>query len=419
MIGVAKALARLSRRELSAEELVRECLGQIAEREPVVQAWEVLDAEGALAEARRIDALRDRPPLCGLPVGIKDLIDTADLPTAYGSPIHRGHRPEQDAECVRRLRDAGAVVLGKTVTTEFAVYSPGKTRNPRDPSRTPGGSSSGSAAAVADGMVPVALGSQTAGSVVRPASYCGVVGFKPSYGALPLQGVHPLAPSLDTLGFFVRAVEDIPLVMSVLSGAAPVPIRSARPRLGFCRTEAWPRAAPGTQKAVEDAAALLGAREVDLGPAFEGLIDAQIAIMGAEASQALRDKPQSELSGKLRDFLREGAKVRPERLRAAHDQADRCRRELDGIFGTVDALLTPAAPAEAPEGLAATGDPIFCRIWTLLGTPCISLPVLSGPAGLPIGLQAIGPRNRDGELLSAAAWIEGALAERQAPGLRS
>ena len=415
---VADAVSRLSRRELSAEELVRECLGQIAERDPVVQAWEVLDAAGALAEARRIDALRDRPLLCGLPVGIKDLIDTADLPTAYGSPLHRGHRPQQDAECVRRLRDAGAVVLGKTVTTEFAVYSPGKTRNPRDPSRTPGGSSSGSAAAVADGMVPVALGSQTAGSVIRPASYCGVVGFKPTYGALPLRGVHPLAPSLDTLGFFVRAVEDIPLVMSVLSGAAPVPIRSAKPRLGICRTEAWPRAAPGTQKAIEDAAAMLGAREVELGPAFEGLIDAQIAIMGAEASQALRDKPESGLSAKLRDFLKEGAKVTPERLRAARDQAGRCRRELDGIFANVDALLTPAAPAEAPEGLGATGDPIFCRLWTLLGTPSISLPVLSGPAGLPIGLQAIGPRDRDGDLLSAAAWIEGAFAERQPP-LRS
>src|SRR5947199_2471695 len=227
-MGAAQAVALLSRRELSAEELVRHCLARIAEREPTVQAWEVLDAEGALAAARRMDRLRDRPPLCGLPVGVKDLIDTADLPTAYGSPIHRGHQPSHDAESVRRLREAGAIVLGKTVTTEFAVYSPGKTRNPHDPSRTPGGSSSGSAAAVADGMVPAALGSQTAGSVIRPASYCGVMGFKPSFGLLPLEGVHPLAPSLDTLGLFVRALDDIPLLVSVLS-SSPVPqIRPAR-----------------------------------------------------------------------------------------------------------------------------------------------------------------------------------------------
>jgi Asp-tRNA(Asn)/Glu-tRNA(Gln) amidotransferase A subunit family amidase len=415
VIGVAEAVARLSRRELSAEELVRQSLARIAEREPVVQAWEVLDAAGALAEARRIDILRDRPPLCGLPVGVKDLIDTADLPTAYGSPIHRGHRPAQDAECVRRLRDAGAVVLGKTVTTEFALYSPGKTRNPRDPTRTPGGSSSGSAAAVADGMVPVALGSQTAGSVIRPASYCGVVGFKPTHGVLPLQGIHPLAPSLDTLGFFVREIEDVPLILSVLSGAPPVRIRNTKPRLGLCRTEAWPRAAPETQNAVEKAASSLGVREVELGPAFSGLIDAQIAIMGAEASHALGDKPENQLSPKLREFLREGAKVTPERLRAARDHADRCRRELGKIFASVDALLTPAAPGEAPEGLGATGDPIFCRLWTLLGTPCISLPVLTGTAGLPIGLQIVGAPNREADLLSAAWWIQRSFRERQPP----
>ena len=405
MIGAAEAVARLTRRDLSANELLRQCLARIAEREPEVQAWETLDAEGALAEARRIDSLRDRPPLCGLPVGVKDLIDTADLPTGYGSPIHRGHRPAKDAECVRRLREAGAVVLGKTVTTEFAVYSPGKTRNPRDLSRTPGGSSSGSAAAVADGMVPVALGSQTAGSVVRPAAFCGVIGFKPTYGALPLEGVHPLAPSLDTLGIFVRAIEDVPLMLSALSGVAAAPIRSTRPRLGFCRTEAWPTAAPETQRAIEDAAAALGAKEIEPGPAFAGLIDAQIAIMGAEAAQELAAKPQDALSARLRDFLRDGARVSPERLRAARDQAERCRRELDAIFSGFDALLTPATIGEAPAGLAATGDPIFCRIWTLLRVPCISLPVLTGPAGLPLGLQVVGARGRDPDLISAAAFI--------------
>ncbi len=407
-MGAAEAVALLSRRELSAEELVRRCLARIAEREPAVQAWEVVDAEGALAEARRIDRLRDRPPLCGLPVGVKDLIDTGDLPTAYGSPIHRGHQPEHDAECVRRLRGAGAIVLGKTVTTEFAVYTPGKTRNPHDPSRTPGGSSSGSAAAVADGMVPAALGSQTAGSIVRPASYCGVIGFKPTQGVLPLQGIHPLAPSLDTLGFFVSAIEDVPVLLSALSGARSLEIRTSKPRLGLCRTEAWPRAEPETRKAIEDAARTLGAREVELGPAFEGLIDAQVAVMGHEASRALAGEPETELSQRLREFLREGAKVTPERLRSARDQADRCRRQLDEIFATFDALLTPAATGEAPIGLAATGDPLFCRIWTLLGVPCASLPVLTGPAGLPVGLQVVGGRNREDVLLSACAWILGA-----------
>ena len=405
MIGAAQAVARLSRREISAEELVRECLERIAAREPQVQAWEVLDAEGALAQARRIDRLRDRPPLFGLPVGVKDLIDTADLPTAYGSPIHRGHRPERDAECVRRLREAGAVVLGKTVTTEFAVYAPGKTRNPRDPSRTPGGSSSGSAAAVADGMVPAALGSQTAGSVIRPASFCGVIGFKPTHGLLPLEGVHPLAPSLDTLGVFVAAIEDVPLLLGALAGAPAREVPEAKPRLAFCRTEAWPRAAPETRTLLEKAGMSLGAREIELGPGFTGLIDAQIAIMGAEAARALKDEPEAEISGKLREFLRAGREVSAERLRAAREQADSCRRALDAIFEDLDAILTPAAVGEAPPGLDATGDPVFCRIWTLLGVPCVSLPVLQGPSGLPIGLQIVGRRGADERLVSSAAWI--------------
>jgi Asp-tRNA(Asn)/Glu-tRNA(Gln) amidotransferase A subunit family amidase len=405
MIGAAEALARLERGELSAEELVRDCLARIEEREPVVQAWEALDVDGALREARRIDRMRDKPPLGGLPLGVKDLIDTKDLPTAYGSPIHRGHRPAADAGCVRLLREAGAIVLGKTVTTEFAVYSPGKTRNPHDPARTPGGSSSGSAAAVADGMVPFALGSQTAASVVRPASFCGVIGFKPTHGLVPLDGVHPLAPSLDTLGFFVRRLEDAAPLLEVLVGRPALKMDTGRPRLGFVRTEAWPRAAPETQRAVEDAARRLEAREIELGAAFTGLVDAQIAIMGAEASQALREEPRERLSPMLRQFLQDGAAVPPERLSAAREQAERCRHEMDTVFRRIDALVTPAAVGEAPVGLETTGDPLFSRIWTLLGTPCLSLPVLRGPAGLPIGLQVVGPRGDEGRLLGAASWI--------------
>lgn len=398
MIGAAEAVAQLSRREISAEKLVRRCLARIAEREPVVQAWEALDAEAAIAEARRIDALRDRPPLYGLPIGVKDLIDTADLPTAYGSPIHRGHQPSHDAESVRRLREAGAIVLGKTVTTEFAVYSPGKTRNPHDPSRTPGGSSSGSAAAVADGMVPAALGSQTAGSVIRPASYCGVMGFKPSFGLLPLEGVHPLAPSLDTLGFFVRQVADVPWIAAALSGGArPAAIvELARPpRLGLCRTDQWARAERTTQRLVEDAAVRLGSAGAEVRDieAFAGLAAAQAIVMAVEAAQVFREERQrndARLSPTFRALLEEGERCAPERLREAREVAERGRRELDDVFGSVDALLTPAALGEAPIGLQSTGDPAFCRAWTLLGCPCISLPVLKGPAGLPIGLQIVG-----------------------------
>jgi amidase len=405
MIGAAEAIARLERGELSAEQLVRDCLARIEEREPVVQAWEALDVDGALREARRIDRLREKPPLCGLPVGVKDLIDTRDLPTGYGSPIYRGHRPAADAECVRRLREAGAIVLGKTVTTEFAVYSPGRTRNPRDPSRTPGGSSSGSAAAVADGMVPVALGSQTAASVVRPASFCGVIGLKPTHGLIPLAGVLSLAPSLDTLGFFVQKIEDAAPLLEVLSDRPPLKIDAGRPRLGFVRTEAWPKAARGTRRAVEEAAARLGAKEIELGATFTGLVDAQIAIMGAEANESLRGEPQAQLSPRLRQFLEEGASVPPERLRAARAQAERARGEIDGILRRVDALVTPATVDEAPAGLGSTGDPLFSRIWTLLGTPCLSLPVLEGPGRLPLGLQVVGPRGDEGRLLGAAAWI--------------
>ena len=401
MIGVAQAVARLSRRELSAEELVGQCLAHIEEREPVVQAWQLVDGEGALREARRIDGLRERPPLCGVPVGIKDLIDTFDLPTEYGSPIHRGHQPSRDAGCVRSLREAGAVILGKTVTTEFAVYTPGKTRNPRDTRRTQGGSSSGSEAAVADGMVPFALGTQTAGSVIRPASYCGVIGWKGSFGVVSLAGVHPLAPSLDTLGFFVRELEDVPLVFEALTGRRLRPAAPPR-RFWFCRTELWDRVEPSAQRALEEAAqrlALTGVEVVDV-ELPPGLAEAQIAIMGAEAAVSLRGEPREQLSQRLREMIDEGFAVSPERLRAAHKLAG------STAFPLVDAILAAAAPSEAPLGLTATGDPALSRIWTLLGAPCVSLPLLHGPSGLPLGLQLIAGRGEDERLLAAAAYVE-------------
>jgi len=415
--GVAEAVARLSRRELTAEELVRQCLARIDAREGEVQAWEVIDREGALREARRIDGLSQRPLLCGLPVGVKDLIDTADLPTAYGSPIYRGHRPARDAACVRALREAGAVVLGKTVTTEFASYRPGKTRKPHDPSRTPGGSSSGSAAAVADGMVPLALGTQTAGSVIRPASFCGVVGWKPPLGALSLEGVRPLAPSLDTLGFFVRSIEDVPLALAVLSRSALKPIPQRQPVLALCRTSLWASAEPSTRAAVESAARRLeqtGAevRELVLPPSFDRLAEAQAVIMGAEAAVSLakeRGERRQDLTAKLLEVLDAGAARTQAELHGAQRLAGQCRAEFAALTQPFDALLTPAAVGEAPVGLDSTGDPIFSRIWTLLGAACATLPVLRGPAGMPLGLQLVARPNGEDELLAAARFVESAL----------
>ena len=387
-------IGQLQRRELSAEALVRRCLARIEERERDVQAWEALDAEGALAEARRIDRLSQRPPLGGLPIGVKDLIDTAALPTSYGSKLFAGHRPARDAECVRRLREAGAIVLGKTVTTEFAVYSPGKTRNPHALDRTPGGSSSGSAAAVADGMVPVALGTQTAASVIRPASFCGVLAYKVRFGAASMEGIKPLAPSLDTLGFFVRDLDDVAPVLAVLTGLAVTPAASAR--LALCRTEQWPKAEPWARAAVEK----LADEEVTLP---DGLADAQVVIMGAEAARSFQGVPEAGMSEKLRGFLAEGRAQAPERLRAAFALAEEGRRALARIFESgIDALVTLAAAGEAP-GPETTGDPAFSRIWTLLGAPSMSLPLLKGPSGLPVGVQVIGAS--DAALLAATASL--------------
>jgi Asp-tRNA(Asn)/Glu-tRNA(Gln) amidotransferase A subunit family amidase len=408
---IAGLLDRLERRELTAEDLVRSLLRRIEEREPVVQAWEHLDPEQALAHARRIDRQRDPPWLRGLPIGVKDLIDMADLPTEYGTPIHRGHRPDRDAACIAALREGGAVILGKTVTTELASYSPGKTRNPRDPGRTPGGSSSGSAAAVADGMVPAALGSQTAGSVIRPASYCGVVGFKPTYGVLDLAGVHPLAPSLDTLGFFVETLEDAPIVFAALrSQSRPGALVPRKPRIGLCRTEQWKLAERTTQDAVAAAAAKLEARDdVELPP---GLAEAQEIVMAVEAARALapeRAAGEERLSRKLRDLLEKGDRCPREQYDEAIARMRRARAGAADAFRDADVLITPAAPGEAPVGLLSTGDPAFSRIWTLLGVPCLSLPLLRGPAGLPLGLQLIGAPGKDLELLAAAAWVEARL----------
>jgi Asp-tRNA(Asn)/Glu-tRNA(Gln) amidotransferase A subunit family amidase len=412
-LGAAEAVALLRAGKLGSEELVRACLARVDEVEPSVGAFEHLDRAAALEAARRADAARPRLPLAGLPVGVKDIIDTADLPTECGSPVHRGRRPARDAEAVARLRQAGAVILGKTVTTEFAFYRPGKTRNPHDPARTPGGSSSGSAAAVAAGMLPAALGTQTAGSIIRPASYCGVVGFKPTFGLVPVDGVSPFAPSLDTLGLLAREVEDVALLLGAMGAPLAPAVPALAPRVALCRTEQWPMAEASTRAIVEDRAAALAragapVEDLDLGPSFAGLAAAQRAIMAAEAARAfraLRRERADLLSPVLRDFLAEGDAVAPGREAAARAQAERCRAELSSAFARFDVLLTPAAIGEAPAGLESTGDPAFNRIWTLLGVPCLSLPAARGPAGLPVGVQLVGAAGADAALLAAALWI--------------
>ena len=406
---------------LSAETVTRAALERIAEREPAVHAWCALDAESALATARSLDARGALGLLGGLPLGVKDIIATAGLPTRYGSPIYEDFRPDADAYCVARAREAGAVVLGKTVTTEFAYFSPGPTVNPRRPGHTPGGSSSGSAAAVADGMVPLAFGTQTAGSLIRPASFCGVFALKPGHGSVRLDGIKPFAPSLDTLGWLARSAEDLELMRCAMAGIVfePLALQDARAlRIGVCRTHEWASADAGGAAAFEQAvrclaAAGAGLRELELPASTAGLLEAQKTVMAFEAARQLdaewRRHP-GQLSDALKALLQAGRACTETAYRHACDQAEQGRRLVRGSMQDFDALLVPAAPGEAPAGLSATGDPVFNRVWTLLGLPCVNVPGLRGPQGLPIGVQLVGHPGRERELLKAAAAVQPLLA---------
>ncbi|MFI4986732.1 MAG: amidase [Alphaproteobacteria bacterium] len=418
-LGAAEAARRIASGELTAEALVEASLARIAAREATVGAWQFVAAEAARSAARACDRVKPRGPLHGVPVGIKDIFDTKDMPTEYGSPIYAGNRPAADAASVARLRRAGAVILGKTVTTEFAFFTPAKTRNPHNPAHTPGGSSSGSAAAVGDFMVPVALGSQTAGSVLRPAAYCGVVGFKPSHGAIDIAGVKPFAPSLDTVGIFSRAVEDSELVRRVLSGedpALPDLVSERLKRVGLCRTEYWDKAEPATAAAIARVADVLRANgvevvECELPRPCRGLNEVQQLILAFEAALSygaeLRDHA-AQLSAKLREMLESGRATTESQYEAALHHAAEARAAFDGVFSGVDAILTPSAPGEAPTGLP-TGDPVFNRQWTLLHVPCLTLPVAEGPHGLPTGVQLVGRFKRDEVLLAQARWLAAEL----------
>jgi Asp-tRNA(Asn)/Glu-tRNA(Gln) amidotransferase A subunit family amidase len=401
----------------TCEAVTRACLEHIDEREPRVQAWQYLDPDLALSQARVLDQHGARGPLHGVPVGIKDIIDTDDMPTEYGTPIHEGHRPRVDAACVALTRRAGGVIMGKTVTTEFANFHPGKTMNPMDRSRTPGGSSSGSAAAVGDFMVPLAIGTQTTASTIRPAAFCGCVGYRPTYGDLRCWGVMEASGSLDTLGLIARSIDDVALYRDVLLGVKPEPLPAdvgAAPRVGFCRTHFWDRCDESTKKLLEACASRLakaGARveDVTLPQEFDGIPDAHRWISSFEFARNRAweiDHHWEMISERLRKGrINDGLTCSFERYRDARAYAERCRLQTDELFADYDVLLTPAAAGEAPLGLDATGDASFCLIWTTMHVPAMTLPLFTGPNGLPVGTQLVAKRNGDRTLFDVARWV--------------
>jgi Asp-tRNA(Asn)/Glu-tRNA(Gln) amidotransferase A subunit family amidase len=430
-LGVAQAAEEIREGRITSAELVTDCLKRNAEVDEKVEAWAYLDSAHALRQAEAADEHRryGRPtgPLHGVPVGIKDIFDTGDMPTEFGSPIWKGHTPRRDATSVAMLRAAGAVIMGKTVTTEYAYFNPGKTKNPHDPSRTPGGSSSGSAAAVAAGVVPGAIGSQTNGSVIRPAAFCGVVGFKPSHGLIPRSGAMLLSRALDHVGVFARSVADVALLAEVMAGfdaedpdtravAKPPFVSTATskpplpPRFAFAKTPAWKHAEPVTAAAFAELVEALGENvvEIEIGSSYEAAYDFQKTVMEVEMAQNLhRDYEQSAsaMSPVLRELIERGRTHKALGYAQALAGATQMRGYLNEVFDEFDAILTPAAPGEAPQGLAATGNPIFCTLWTYLGLPAVTLPLLSSEAGLPIGVQLIGRIGNDARLLRSANWL--------------
>jgi Asp-tRNA(Asn)/Glu-tRNA(Gln) amidotransferase A subunit family amidase len=418
-LGAAQAAALLQRRELKAEDLVRACLERVAARNDDIHAFTHVDAVAALAQARALDAGPVRGPLHGLPLGVKDLFDTTDLPTAYGSAVYAHHRPAADAASVTLCREAGAVVLGKTVTTEFAYFTPGPTVNPHNALHTPGGSSSGSAAAVADHMVPLALATQTAGSIIRPAAYCGVVGYKPGLGRVVHAGVKSLSPTLDVIGGFGRNVEDAALLGAVLTGDLRLMENRVHGtlRIGLFPSPSWDQADTDTQKAWEQATHALAknsdhCQDQALVQDFGELIQLQKDVMGYEMARSLsfeRLRHREALSPALQALLDTGMAISGAQHAANLQRTADWRLRIDALFERHDVLLTPSTTGAAPEGLATTGDPLFCRSWSLLGLPAVHLPLMRNAKGLPVGLQLVGRMGEDHKLLAAARHIHDKL----------
>jgi Asp-tRNA(Asn)/Glu-tRNA(Gln) amidotransferase A subunit family amidase len=431
-LGAVEAAAAIREGQVTSQELVEACLARIDEAEESVQAWAFLDPQHARSQARAADEARSRGQplgaLHGIPVGIKDIVDTADMPTEDGTPLHAGRRPRRDATVVSLLRAAGAVIMGKAVTTELAVYAPGKTRNPHDPGRTPGGSSSGSAAAVAAEMVPLALGTQTNGSVIRPASYCGVVGYKPTRGLISRSGILRQSRLLDQVGVFARSLPDAALLAQELmafDASDPDMRPRARPRLvefvsqrpplpprfAFVKTPVWDQASADTQAAFAELVDSLGDRitEVTLPDPFVEAVALHRLIM--EADLALSFAPEYErgaaqLSATLREMLERGQRYRAVDYNRAAARIAVYNAALDDVFHEMHAIVTPATTGEAPRGLESTGTPVFCTLWTLCGLPAVTVPLMKGAEGMPLGVQLVGPRGDDARLLQCTRWLE-------------
>jgi len=415
-LSASRAVALIKARKLSSEELVRSCLARIAAREPIVRAWLHLEPEQAIRGAREADKREPAGVLHGLPIGIKDVIDTADYPTTQNSPIYAGLRVGRDAGCVALLRGAGAVILGKTDTVEFAASGrKALTRNPFNPAHTPGGTSSGSAAAVADFMVPTSLGTQTSGSLIRPAAFNGIYAMKPTWNRVSREGLRMYAASLDTVGWYGRSVDDLALVGKAFGfhcASSPVSLHGLR--IGLCPSPSWSLIEPAAASALERAGKRLEAagaivEELVLEQRFDGLLAAHAAISNREAGVAFLPEyvtAHAQLAQGLKDKVENAAGISDRQLLDAYALADSCRVAFDALFGnSLDVVLTPSAPGEAPEGLHTTGDAAFNRMWTLLHVPCVNIPSGRGVLGLPVGVQVIGPRLADDRLLAIAAAV--------------
>lgn len=419
---------------ITSEELVQACLARINDLEESIGAWTHLDSEYALEQARNADEIRRKGlslgPLHGIPIGIKDIIDTSDMPTENGTILHKGRTPSKDATLVALLREAGAIILGKTVTTELAVLSPGKTHNPHNPDHTPGGSSSGSAAAIAAGMVPLSVGTQTNGSVIRPASFCGVFGFKPTHGRISRHGVLTQSPALETIGVFGRSLEDLALIADTLmvydqydlemQPCARLQISKIMaeeppvdPHLAFVRTPAWNKVEEAAKDAFRELIDQINEHGefidiLELPKAFEDVYEVLRQIMEADLAKNFAKEysdNKDQLSPLLCKMIERGQKVLATEYNIAIERITEYNELLNEIFDEYDAILTPSTTGEAPKGLESTGNPIFCTIWTLCGVPALNLPLLQGANTLPIGAQLVAQRGDDARLFRTARWL--------------
>jgi Asp-tRNA(Asn)/Glu-tRNA(Gln) amidotransferase A subunit family amidase len=429
-LSATEIVNKIAAGETTCEAVVRDCIARIAARDGVVKAWVNFDPEIALGQARALDGASARGPLHGVPIGLKDTIDTFDMPTEMGSAIYRGNRPRADAACVALLRRAGAVILGKTATCEFAGSAPPQTTNPHNAGHTPGGSSSGSAAGVADHMVPAALGTQTGGSILRPSSFCGIFGYKPTYNTINKIGVWPAADSIDTIGWLGRSIDDMEMLTAVLRMQTPQQPRkfSGSPRIGVWRTDLWDTAEPESKAAVEEAAKKLGkagaaVRDIKLPDAFNGLhIIARSTIAFYERAACMAfawDHHREKLSPQMQRYIENGLKISRDEHVAGMKRIDECRSLLGPVFEKYDVLLVPCVPGEAPKGLGATGDPSMQAVWTALHTPTMTLPTHRGPNNLPVGIQFVTQRYDDDRLFACARWVWDKIGTPEMVGVRS